>query len=46
MNITILMIGNTSEAFVQAGYEVFMKRLKHYIKVKEVIIPDIKDTDS
>jgi len=43
MNITILMIGNTSEAFVQAGYEVFMKRLKHYIKVKEVIIPDIKD---
>jgi 23S rRNA (pseudouridine1915-N3)-methyltransferase len=37
------MIGNTSEAFVQAGYEVFMKRLKHYIKVKEVIIPDIKD---
>jgi 23S rRNA (pseudouridine1915-N3)-methyltransferase len=43
MNITLLMIGNTSEAFVQDGYEVFMKRLKHYIKVKEVIIPDIKD---
>ncbi len=43
MNITFLMIGNTSEAFVQDGYEVFMKRLKHYIKVKEVIIPDIKD---
>jgi 23S rRNA (pseudouridine1915-N3)-methyltransferase len=37
------MIGNTSEAFVQDGYQVFMKRLKHYIKVKEVIIPDIKD---
>ena len=43
MNITLLMIGNTSEAFVQDGYEVFMKRLKHYIKVKELIIPDIKD---
>jgi len=43
MNITLLMIGNTSEAFVQDGYEVFIKRLKHYIKVKEVIIPDIKD---
>ena len=43
MNITLLMIGNTSEAFVRDGYEVFMKRLKHYIKVKEVIIPDIKD---
>ena len=43
MNITLLMIGNTSEAFVQDGYEVFIKRLKHYINVKEVIIPDIKD---
>jgi 23S rRNA (pseudouridine1915-N3)-methyltransferase len=37
------MIGNTSETFVQDGYEVFIKRLKHYIKMKEVIIPDIKD---
>jgi 23S rRNA (pseudouridine1915-N3)-methyltransferase len=37
------MIGNTSEAFVVEGYEIFTKRLKHYIKFKEVIIPDIKD---
>jgi len=43
MNITLFMIGSTSEAFVLDGYQVFMKRLKHYIKVKEVIIPDIKD---
>ncbi len=43
MNVTLLMIGNTSEAFVLDGYNVFIKRLKHYIKVKEVIIPDIKD---
>jgi len=37
------MIGNTSEAFVKEGYEVFAKRLKHYLKVKEIIIPDLKD---
>jgi len=43
MNITLLMIGNTSEAFVNAGNEVFLKRLTHYIKVKEVVIPDVKD---
>lgn len=43
MNITLLMIGNTSEAFVKEGYEVFAKRLKHYLKVKEIIIPDLKD---
>lgn len=43
MNITLLMTGSTSEDFVIKGYEVFMKRLKHYIKVKEVVIPDLKD---
>ena len=43
MNITFLMVGNTSEAFVNEGYSVFMDRLKHYIKVREIIIPDIKD---
>lgn len=43
MNITLLMIGNTSEVYVQDGYDGFIKRLKHYIKVKEVIIPDLKD---
>ncbi len=43
MNITILMIGNTSEAYVKSGYDIFIKRLKHYIKVKEVLIPDLKD---
>ena len=43
MNITLLMLGNTSEAFVQDGYALFIKRLKHYVKVKEIIIPDIKD---
>jgi 23S rRNA (pseudouridine1915-N3)-methyltransferase len=43
MNITLLMIGSTSETFVRDGYEVFIKRLKHYIKVKEIIIPDIKE---
>jgi 23S rRNA (pseudouridine1915-N3)-methyltransferase len=37
------MIGNTSETFVQNGYAEFFKRLKHYIKLKEVIIQDIKD---
>jgi 23S rRNA (pseudouridine1915-N3)-methyltransferase len=43
MNITLLMVGNTSEVFVRDGYEVFIKRLRHYIKVKEIIIPDIKE---
>lgn len=43
MNITFLMIGNTSASFVSDGYEIFKKRLSHYIKLKEIVIPDIKD---
>lgn len=43
MNITLLMIGNTSGAFVHDGYGLFLKRLKHYIKIKEIVIPDLKD---
>lgn len=37
------MVGNTSEAYVREGYNNFMNRLKYYIKVKEIIIADIKD---
>lgn len=43
MNITLLMIGNTSAGFIADGYEIFKKRLSHYINLKEVIIPDLKD---
>lgn len=43
MNITLLFIGNTSDSFVGEGYGMFLKRLKHYVKVKEVVIPDLKD---
>jgi len=43
MNITIIMMGITSEKFVEEGYSVYMKRLKHYVKIREAIIPDVKD---
>lgn len=43
MNITLLMIGNTTEPYVNEGYSIFVKRLKHYIKFKETVIPDLKD---
>lgn len=43
MNITILMVGNTSEAWVKEGYENFMRRLQYYIKTTEIVIPDLRD---
>ncbi len=46
MNLTLLMIGNTSIPFVADGYESFKKRISHYIKFNEIIIPDLKDRKS
>jgi len=43
MNITLLLIGSTSVPFVAEGYDSFKKRLSHYLKVKEIVIPDLKD---
>jgi 23S rRNA (pseudouridine1915-N3)-methyltransferase len=43
MNVTLLMIGKTSEKYVADGYRNFMKRLSHYLNITEVIIPDLKD---
>lgn len=46
MNLTLIMIGNTSVPFVTNGYETFKKRISHYINFNEIIIPDLKDRKS
>ena len=43
MVITVIMVGKTSEAFVAEGVDLFVKRLKHYLPVNQVVIPDIRD---
>jgi len=43
MNITLLFTGNTSDQHIIEGYQIFLKRLKYYVKVKEIVIPDLKD---
>lgn len=43
MNITLLMIGNTTEAYIKSGNDLFVNRLRHYIKFRELIISDLKD---
>jgi len=37
------MIGNTNDAYVREGYQIFTKRLGYYLRFKEIIIPDLKD---
>ena len=43
MKITILLIGKTDEGFVKQGFELYEKRIKHYINLTTVVISDIKN---
>lgn len=43
MNFTILMIGKTSDNYIQQGIVEFTGRLKHYLKLNWIELPDLKD---
>jgi len=44
MKITLITIGKTDSTYLKEGIEIYLKRLKHYIKFETKIIPDIKNT--
>jgi len=44
MRIKLLAIGKTDSAELQKLMDVYLKRLKHYVKFELVVIPDIKNT--
>ena len=46
MKITILSIGKTKAHFVQEGMKEYLKRLKHYIPLNYIELPDLKNTKS
>ena len=43
MQITLMAIGKTDKAELEALISVYEKRLKHYIKFQMEMIPDIKN---
>ena len=43
MKIKLLVIGKTNENYLTEGEKVYEKRLSHYCKFSELIIPDIKN---
>ena len=43
MNIKLIVIGKTKSKFLLDGENEYVKRLKHYCKFSELIIPDIKN---
>lgn len=44
MKITLCAIGKTDADYLKSGLEIYISRLKHYIKFETKIIPDLKNT--
>jgi len=44
MKITFLTVGKTEDAYLKEGIEKYMKRLKHYVKLEQVEISELKNT--
>ncbi len=42
MKIELWAIGKTNEKYLEDGFAIYLKRLKHYINFEFLIIPDIK----
>jgi 23S rRNA (pseudouridine1915-N3)-methyltransferase len=44
MRISLIAIGKTDDNYLQEGINIYLKRLKHYIKFDVILIPDLKKT--
>lgn len=44
MKITLLAIGKTEEKYLNEGIDIYLKRLKHYIKLEIIELPELKNT--
>jgi len=44
MKITLLSVGKTEEKYLHQGIDIYLKRLKHYIKLELIEIPELKNT--
>jgi 23S rRNA (pseudouridine1915-N3)-methyltransferase len=44
MKITFLTVGKTEDAYLKDGIDKYVKRLKHYIKLELVDLPELKNT--
>ena len=44
MKITLFSVGKTEEKYLNEGIDIYLKRLKHYIKLEVAEIPELKNT--
>ncbi len=45
MNITLIQVGKTDDAYLREGVGVYLKRINHYTKFDIVTVPDLKNID-
>lgn len=43
MKLTFICIGKTGKQFLEAGEQEYLNRLKHYVKIERIEIPDLKN---
>lgn len=43
MKLTFICIGKTGKSFLEAGESEYLNRLKHYVKMERIEIPDLKN---
>ena len=46
MKLTLITMGRTDVAWVREGMEIYVSRLKHYVKFSVVEIPQLKNTSA
>jgi 23S rRNA (pseudouridine1915-N3)-methyltransferase len=46
LKVTLILIGKTTEAYLQVGITLYEKRLKNYLTIKIKVIPELKNTSS
>lgn len=44
MKAKLLMIGKTQESYITEGFELYKKRIVHYLPFEELTIPTLRDT--
>ena len=44
MKIKLILIGKTNANYLLEGEKEYEKRLKHYIKFEEIVVPDVKQS--
>lgn len=44
MEITFLLNGKTTEAYLQQGIALYEKRLSHYVRYRTEVLPELKNT--